>query len=91
MPIRFVQKDSSILHTAEAYGREKLTAEEAKNLVAQIAARQQSRRFNDMQVTRHGRASFKSCYCFRRKKKPGCLDGYIGDYTGLYYLLGYRD
>lgn len=48
MPIRFVQKDQ----TSEAYGREKLTAEEAKNLVAQIAARQQRRHFNGGQVTR---------------------------------------
>lgn len=47
MPIRFVQKDQ----TSEAYGREKLTAE-AKNLVAQIAARQQRRHFNGGQVTR---------------------------------------
>ena len=47
MPIRF-QKDQ----TSEAYGREKLTAEEAKNLVAQIAARQQSRHFNGDQVAR---------------------------------------
>lgn len=48
MPIRFVQKDQ----TSEAYGREKLTAEEAKNLVAQIAARQQRCHFNGDQVTR---------------------------------------